>query len=98
MKKMVMKSLEMANLFHKDRLIVFSGLAMITVFAWAYMIHMAMNMTGTGMNMTVPCLTALGDRGYHTSVRHVDHHDGGHDASRRHTYDHDVCHRQRAAE
>jgi len=60
MKKMAMKSLEMSNLFHKDRLIVFSGLAMITVFAWAYMIHMAMNMTGTGMNMAKPCLMHWG--------------------------------------
>jgi predicted metal-binding membrane protein len=51
-----MKSLEMTKLFHKDRLIVFSGLAMITIFAWAYMIHMAMNMTGAEMNMTKPCL------------------------------------------
>jgi len=57
---MVMKNLEMANLFYKDRLIVFSGLALITVFAWAYMIHMAMNMTGTGMNMTKPCLMHWG--------------------------------------
>jgi len=55
-----MKSLEMAKLFHKDRLIVFSGLAVITAFAWGYMIHMAMNMTGTGMNMAKPCLMHWG--------------------------------------
>ena len=55
-----MKHLEMANLFHKERVIIFSGLALITVLAWAYMIHMAMNMTGTGMNMTKPCLMHWG--------------------------------------
>lgn len=43
------------NLFHNDRFIVFSGLAVLTIFAWAYMIHMAMNMAGAGMNMAKPC-------------------------------------------
>lgn len=56
----MMKKVEIADLFHKDRLIVFSGLALITVFSWAYMIHMAMSMTGTGMNMTKPCLMHWG--------------------------------------
>src|SRR5512136_3062690 len=60
MKRFIAKNLEMLNLFHKDRLIIFSGLAMITVFSWAYMIHMAMNMTGAGMNMTKPCLMHWG--------------------------------------
>ncbi|MDD5170748.1 MAG: DUF2182 domain-containing protein [Syntrophales bacterium] len=57
---MAMKSPEIANPLNKDRLIVFSGLAMITVFAWAYMIHMAMNMTGRGMNLARPCLMHWG--------------------------------------
>ena len=50
-----MKRLEMANLFHKDRFILFAGLVVMTIFAWAYMIHMAMTMTETGMAMTKPC-------------------------------------------
>ncbi len=50
----------MKNLLQKDRFIVFSGLVMITVFCWIYMIHMAMNVTGTGMNMTQPCLMNWG--------------------------------------
>jgi predicted metal-binding membrane protein len=50
-----MKRLEMANLFHKDRFILFVGLVVMTIFAWAYMIHMAMTMTETGIDMTKPC-------------------------------------------
>jgi predicted metal-binding membrane protein len=46
----------MAKNIPKDRIIVFSGLVVITFFSWAYMIHMAMNMTGAGMNMAQPCL------------------------------------------
>lgn len=55
-----MNKIGMMNSFHKDRIIVFSGLVMITVFAWAYMIHMAMNMTGAGMHMAKPCLMHWG--------------------------------------
>jgi len=55
-----MKYLEKAMLFHKDRLIIFTGLAMITVFSWAYMLHMAMTMTGTGKDMIKPCLMYWG--------------------------------------
>ncbi len=50
----------MESLLQKDRLLVFSGLAVLTIIGWAYMIHMAMNMTGTGMNMTKPCLMYWG--------------------------------------
>lgn len=56
----MINNLEMANLFHKERVIIFSGLALITVLAWAYMIHMAMNMTGMEMNMNKPCLMRWG--------------------------------------
>jgi predicted metal-binding membrane protein len=55
-----MKRLEIESLLQKDRLLVFSGLAVLTILGWAYMIHMAMNMTGTGMNMTKPCLMHWG--------------------------------------
>lgn len=55
-----MESLEIKNLPSREKLIVFSGLAVMTVFAWAYMLHMAMNMTGTGMNMSKPCLMHWG--------------------------------------
>lgn len=59
-KRFTSKKLATLDLYHKDRLIIFSGLAVITVFSWAYMIHMAMNMTGTGMTMTKPCLMHWG--------------------------------------
>ncbi len=44
----------------KDKLFLFSGLALITVFSWAYMLHMAWKMPMTGMQMTKPCLMHWG--------------------------------------
>lgn len=55
-----MKSSEMGSLLQSDRLFVFSGLTAITVLSWAYMVWMAMDMTGTGMNMAKPCLMHWG--------------------------------------
>jgi predicted metal-binding membrane protein len=55
-----MKSLEIKNLLPREKLIIFSGLTVITISAWAYMIHMAMNMMGTGIDMTRPCLMDWG--------------------------------------
>lgn len=55
-----MKTTEIENPSEKDRLIVFSGLAVITIFAWAYMINMAMTMTGT--NIAKPCLMHWGTK------------------------------------
>lgn len=55
-----MKNLEIGSLLQKDRLPVLSGIALITIFGWAYMIHMAINMTTTGMSMTKPCLMYWG--------------------------------------
>jgi predicted metal-binding membrane protein len=44
----------------RDRLFVFSGLAVATAISWAYMLHMAWEMSGTGMDMTKPCLMDWG--------------------------------------
>jgi len=51
-----MKRLGKGNLLKKDRLLVLMGIVTITILGWAYMIHMAMNMTKKGMSMTKPCL------------------------------------------
>jgi len=50
------KSSEMGNLLQKDRLLIISGLALITVLAWAYMLHMAWEMVGKGMDINLACL------------------------------------------
>jgi predicted metal-binding membrane protein len=50
------KSLEMGNLLQKDRLLILSSLALITVLAWAYMLHMAWEMVGKGMDINLACL------------------------------------------
>ena len=55
-----MKRLEVGSLLQKDRLLVLSGIATITILGWVYMIHMAINMTATGMSMNKPCLIYWG--------------------------------------
>ncbi len=54
------KSSEMGNLLQKDRLFILSGLSFITVLAWAYMLHMAWEMIGSGMDVKLACLTNWG--------------------------------------
>jgi len=49
----------MEGLLHKDRNHIFRS-CYDNCFRLVYMIHMAMNMTGTGMNMTKPCLMYWG--------------------------------------
>lgn len=50
-----MKHSEIGSLLQKDRLLVISGIAAITILGWAYMIHMAIHMTTKGMSITKPC-------------------------------------------
>ena len=40
----------------REQLVVFFGLALITVLAWAYMLHMAWGMVGKGMDINFACL------------------------------------------
>lgn len=47
-------------MYKRDRAIVFSSLAIVIVFAWAYMIYMVAAMAGSEMNMTRPCLMHWG--------------------------------------
>jgi len=54
------KSSKIENLVQKDRLLILSGLALITVLAWVYMLHMAWEMVGTGMDMRLACLSHWG--------------------------------------
>jgi predicted metal-binding membrane protein len=54
------KSSEMGNLLQKDRLLMLSGLGLITVLAWAYMLRMAREMVGTGMDINLACLAQWG--------------------------------------
>jgi predicted metal-binding membrane protein len=54
------KSSEMGNLLQKDQLLILSGLALITVLAWAYMLHMAWEMVGAGMDINLACLSHWG--------------------------------------
>jgi predicted metal-binding membrane protein len=56
MKSLMAKSAEIGNLLQREQLFVFSGLALITVFAWAYMLHMAWEMLGKGMYIDLACL------------------------------------------
>jgi predicted metal-binding membrane protein len=53
-------SSEMGNLLQKDRLLILSGLALITVLAWAYMLHMAWEMIGSEMDLKLACLSNWG--------------------------------------
>ncbi len=46
----------MGNLLQRERLLTFSGLALMTVLAWAYMLHMAWKMLGKGMDIDLACL------------------------------------------
>jgi predicted metal-binding membrane protein len=55
-----MTSSEKEGLLTKDRLLLFAGLAMLTVFAWAYMLHMAWNMPGAGTEMISLCFMHWG--------------------------------------
>jgi predicted metal-binding membrane protein len=50
------KSSKMGNLLQKDQLLILSGLAFITVLAWAYMFRMAWEMIGKGMDINLACL------------------------------------------
>jgi predicted metal-binding membrane protein len=50
------KSSEMGNLLQREQLLVFSGLALITVLAWVYMLHMAWGVVGKGMDINLACL------------------------------------------
>jgi len=52
----MVKSSEMGNLLQKDQLLILSGLALITVLAWAYMFRMAWEMVGRGMDINLACL------------------------------------------
>jgi predicted metal-binding membrane protein len=54
------RSLEIGNLLQKDRLLILWGLALITVLAWAYMLHMVCDMVGTGMDINLACLAHWG--------------------------------------
>ena len=52
----MVKSSEMGNLLQKDQLFILTGLALITVLAWAYMFRMAWEMVGRGMDINLACL------------------------------------------
>jgi predicted metal-binding membrane protein len=52
----MVKSSKMESLLQKDRLFIISGLALITVLAWAYMFRMAWEMVGKGMDINLACL------------------------------------------
>jgi predicted metal-binding membrane protein len=56
----MVKSSEMGNLLQKDQLFILSGLALITVLAWAYMFRMAWEMVGKGMDINLACLGHCG--------------------------------------
>jgi len=51
-----MESSKIESLLQREQLLVFSGLALITVLAWAYMLHMAWGMVGKGMDINLACL------------------------------------------
>lgn len=50
----------MENFLQKGRLFVLSGIAVIVLLGWAYMIHMAISMTENGMSIAKPCLMHWG--------------------------------------
>jgi predicted metal-binding membrane protein len=95
----MVKSSEMGNLLQKDQLFILSGLALITVLAWAYMFRMAWEMVGKGMDINLACLGHWGPGDLaHMFIYYVVDYDGGHDDSFRHPHDHHFCNGQSATE
>ncbi|MGZ3535889.1 MAG: DUF2182 domain-containing protein [Thermodesulfobacteriota bacterium] len=56
-----MKS-KMGNLLQREQLFVFFCLAAIIIISWAYMLHMAWEMSGAGEEITLACLMNWGPR------------------------------------
>lgn len=55
-----MKSLKIESLLQREQLLVFSGLAIVILISWAYMLHMGWRMSGIGMEMTLACMMRWG--------------------------------------
>jgi hypothetical protein len=55
-----MRSSRIESPLQREQLLVFSCLAAVILISWAYMIHMALGMSGTGTEITLACLMRWG--------------------------------------
>jgi hypothetical protein len=79
--------------FKRDRIIVISGIAVVSVLAWMYMLYLAWGMKNLDMSMemSLPQMQSWGAVDFSLMVHNVDGNDGGHDGPLGHTYGPNVC-------